>query len=186
MKPFLYGALAALMLTSAASAASVTILVGKTNGTRTEVTPGPELPDTVIPGAEIPDTIIPGAEIPDTVVPGTPGKSKPYKIGANPDCLTTTILGPKGKKVPMLNVDANCNHYSLSDTASAGTPDTVIDNGFEPDTVIDNGFEPDTVIDGGYGPDVVTNVPTCTRKYKVVSTTPPYLSTYQTTSDGSC
>ena len=164
-------AIAALGFTALpASAASITILVGKENGTRIETT--------VTPGAKIPDTVIPGAEIPDTVIPGTPGTWKPYKIGVNPDCLTGTILGPKGKKVPMLNVDANCNHYSLSDTASGGTPDTVIDNGFEPDTVIDNGYEPDVVTE--------TPVPTCTRKYKTISTSRPYLSYSESTSDGAC
>lgn len=164
MKTFLYGALAALMLTSAASAASVTILSGKTNGTRIEttVTPGPELPDTVIPGTPA----IPGKA-------ATKGKSHPTDV-RNGDCPQVPAMN--GVMHTPVGLNADCVYaWSLSEPVGSAA-------------IMPVAATPDTVIDGGYGPDIVTEtpVPTCTRKYKTISTSRPYLSYSESTSDGAC
>lgn len=154
----------ASILTMPAYAATVTILVGKTNGTRIEtvVTPGPELDDTIIPAVDA----IPGR-------PATAGGSHPTDVrnGACPmvPAMNGVLHHPVG-------LNADCVFaYSLSDRV--GMPEVLPVAGV-----------PEQIIDNGYGPDVTTHVTvqTCTRKYKTISTSPPYVSTSQSTSDGSC
>lgn len=154
MKKVMFIALAAMCLSTPVMAKSISILIKKTDGVRVEtvVTPGPELPDTVIPAVS--------------------GVAKDYPNNVSDHCMTTVMfVSPgdlPGTKYPAINVDDNCNPLPLATTFQGGSPEVIIDNGF--------------------GPDVITNtdVPTCTRKYKVISTTKPYISTTETTTDGAC
>jgi len=137
-----------------ASAASVTILIKKTDGVRTET------------------TVTPGPKLPDTFIPGTPGTSKDYSNVVSDHCMNSVMFvtpgDPPGTKYPAINVDENCNPFPLATPIIGGTPAVTIDNGYGPDTT------------------TTVNVPTCTRKYKTISTSYPYVSTSETTSDGAC
>lgn len=152
--PIAIAALLTIALAAPANAASVTVLVKKTDGVRVET------------------TVTPGPKLLDTIIPGTAGRSTDKPNSVSDHCMTGVLFvspgDAPGTKYPAINVDENCNPLVLATGFVGGTPATVIDNGFGPDVV------------------TTTNIPTCTRKFKTISTSRPFLSATETTTDGAC